>query len=104
MLVWPAVIITEHVCSKRRCESATHNDLISTIEELETAGSETLLTLLPWSALYWLLLTVGALRSPAESERQRSIEAQTSLDVHIHEYECDGHAEGAYDRDVETAA
>ena len=98
------MIITEHVSSKRGREIATHNDLISTIEELETIGAETLLTLLPWNALYWLLVTVGALLSPAESERERSIQAQTSLDVHIHEYESDGSTEAVCERDVEIAA
>jgi hypothetical protein len=98
VLACHAVIITEHISSKRHREIATHNDLISTIEELETVGAETILTLLPWNTLYWLLVTVGVLRSTAESERQRSIEAEASLDVH------DGYAEGVCDRDVEIAA
>ena len=97
------MIITEHVCDNPR-EIANHNDLTCTIEELETPGSETFLTLLPWSVLYWLLVTMGVLRSPAEPEGPQSIEAQTSLDGQIHEYECDGYAEEISDRDVEAAA
>ena len=36
----------------------------------ETVGAGIVVTLLPWSALLWLLVTVWALRSAAESERQ----------------------------------
>jgi hypothetical protein len=92
-------MITEHISSERRREIAIHNDLISTIEEFEIGRPETIIALLPWSALFWLLVTVAALRSPVESERRRSIETQTSLDVHIHECECHRCA-----RDVEVAA
>jgi hypothetical protein len=83
---------------------ATSNDVISTIEELETIGAKNLLTLLPWSALFWLLVTVGVLRSPVESERDRSIEAPTSRDVPVYKYDCDGYAGRVCDRDREIAA
>jgi hypothetical protein len=36
----------------------------------EAAGAGTILTLVPWSALFWLLVTVWALRSAAECERR----------------------------------
>jgi len=92
-------MITERVSNKRRREIAIHNDLISTIEEFEMGGAETIFGLLPWSALFWLLVTVAALWSPVEPDRRRSIETQTSLDAHIHECECHRCA-----RDVEIAA
>jgi hypothetical protein len=100
------VIITEHVCRKRGLKIAIDHDVFSTIEELETVGAETVLAVLPWNPLYWLLVTVGTLLSHAKSARRRPIEAQTSLDEHIHEYEydCECRARVVSDCDVEIAA
>jgi hypothetical protein len=60
---------TEHASFELLCEMTTHDDLIVTIEELEAVETGSILTLLPWNALFWLLATVMALRSTAESER-----------------------------------
>ena len=60
---------TEQASFELLCEMTTHDDLIVIIEELETVETGSILSLLPWSALFWLLVTVMALRSKAESER-----------------------------------